>query len=181
MYKIIEKTNKVAILQNETTKALIELKCIRTDAEYGNFYAFNTIYQMPIQRKLMFDMIQQYATLGIDKDDLQNDINEIKQICVNKPADGYNIIYNFVANQEVKIKSFWDYQKTSLLMVGLFIIPENELLQIGYFSQEKITENITNWSKDSELIDFFLSIAHLNLTNSINQFSQISKINTNQM
>jgi hypothetical protein len=131
---------------------------------------------MPYQRKVMFDMVQQYNTLGIDKEELIKENKEILEM-LEKRESGYEMkIYSKIATITNTAKSFWDYQKSSMLITTLLIVPEAELDLIGIFDQERAEENIKNWGKDSELLGFFLNIAQQkcnNLTNKLEVDTQI--------
>jgi hypothetical protein len=176
MYTIHKKTGSEVWMLNESTKELTKMKLIRSNSELGNFYSFNSILSMPYQRKVMFDMIQQYNTLGIDKDEL---IKENKQILemLEKREQGYEMkIYSKIATITNTAKSFWDYQKSSMLITALLIIPENQLELIGVFDQEKAEANIKLWSKDSEMLGFFLNVAQQKCNNLTNKFEIDTKI-----
>lgn len=168
MYKIHKKTESEVWLINESTKELTKMKQIRNHPELGRFYSFNSILSMPYQRKVMFDMIQQYNTLGIDKEELIKENKEILEMLEKREA-GYEMkIYSKIATITNTAKSFWDYQKSSMLITTLLIIPESELDLIGIFDQERAENNIAIWGRDSELLSFFLSVAQQkcnNLTN----------------
>jgi hypothetical protein len=170
MYTIHKKTGSEVWMLNETTKELTKMKLIRSHSELGNFYSFNSILSMPYQRKVMFDMIQQYNTLGIDKEELIKENKEILEM-LEKREQGYEMkIYSKIATITNTAKSFWDYQKSSMLISALLIIPENQLELIGIFDQEKAEENIKLWSKDSEMLGFFLNVAQQKCNNLTNKF-----------
>jgi hypothetical protein len=57
-----------------------------------------------------------------------------------------------------------------MLISALLIIPENQLELIGIFDQEKAEENIKLWSKDSEMLGFFLNVAQQKCNNLTNKF-----------
>jgi hypothetical protein len=161
---------------NESTKELTKMKLIRNNSELGNFYSFNSILSMPYQRKVMFDMIQQYNTLGIDKEELIKENKEILAM-LEKREQGYDMkIYSKIATITNTAKSFWDYQKSSMLITALLIIPENQLELIGIFDQEKAEENIKLWSRDSEMLGFFLNVAQQKCNNLTNKFEIDTKI-----
>lgn len=161
---------------NESTKELTKMKLIRNNSELGNFYSFNSILSMPYQRKVMFDMIQQYNTLGIDKEELIKENKEILAM-LEKREQGYEMkIYSKIATITNTAKSFWDYQKSSMLITALLIIPEDQLELIGVFDQEKAEENIKLWSRDSETLGFFLNVAQQKCNNLTNKFEIDTKI-----
>jgi hypothetical protein len=131
---------------------------------------------MPYQRKVMFDMIQQYNTLGIDKEELIKENKEILAM-LEKREQGYEMkIYSKIATITNTAKSFWDYQKSSMLITALLIIPENQLELIGIFDQEKAEANIKEWAKDSEMLGFFLNVAQQKCNNLTNKFEIDTKI-----
>lgn len=170
MYKIHKKTESEVWMLNESTKELTKLKQIRNHPDLGRFYCFNSILSMPYQRKVMFDLIQQYNTLGIDKEELIKENKEILEM-LEKRESGFEMkVYSKIATITNTAKSFWDYQKSSMLITALLIVPEAELDLIGIFDQERAEENIKNWGRDSELLAFFLNIAQQkcnNLTNKL--------------
>ncbi len=176
MYTIHKKTGSEVWMLNESTKELTKMKLIRNNSELGNFYSFNSILSMPYQRKVMFDMIQQYNTLGIDKEELIKENKEILAM-LEKREQGYDMkIYSKIATITNTAKSFWDYQKSSMLITALLIIPENQLELIGIFDQEKAEENIKLWSRDSEMLGFFLNVAQQKCNNLTNKFEIDTKI-----
>jgi hypothetical protein len=176
MYSIHKKTESEVWMLNESTKELTKLKQIRNHPDLGRFYAFNSILSIPYQRKVMFDLIQQYNTLGIDKEELIKENKEILEM-LEKRESGYEMkIYSKIATITNTAKSFWDYQKSSMLITSLLIVPESELDLIGIFDQERAESNIKEWGKDSELLGFFLNIAQQkcnNLTNKLEVDTQI--------
>ncbi len=176
MYTIHKKTGSEVWMLNESTKELTKMKLIRNHSELGNFYSFNSILSMPYQRKVMFDMIQQYNTLGIDKEELIKENKEILAM-LEKREQGYEMkIYSKIATITNTAKSFWDYQKSSMLITALLIIPENQLELIGIFDQEKAEANIKEWAKDSEMLGFFLNVAQQKCNNLTNKFEIDTKI-----
>ena len=170
MYKIhkIERDNAWVI--NEVSKELTQLKLIKDHPEYGKFYAFNSINAMPHQRKLMFDIIQQHNSIGMDKEDLKNEMKEIIEM-LEKREQGYEMkIYKKASTIEQIATDFWDYRQTSLLICSLCIIHESDLDLIGIFDQEKAQKYINEWGKDEELLGFFLTITQKLCNNLINKF-----------
>lgn len=157
--KIHKKTSAEVWLKGENTPDFIKMKLIKKHKEFGNFYVFNSIFSMPYQRQAMFNLINQYNQLGIDKDELIASNIEILKLLESKEA-GYDMkIYNKVSEIIKTAKSFWDYQKTSMLIIGLLIIPEDELDVIEVFDQEKVEANLKKWSIDTDMMGFFLNIA----------------------
>lgn len=157
--KIHKKTSTEVWLKGENTADFIRMKLIKSHKEFGNFYVFNSVFSMPYQRQAMFNLINQYNQLGIDKDELIASNIEILKLLESKEA-GYDMkIYNKVAEIIKTAKSFWDYQKTSMFIIGLLIIPESELDTIEIFDQEKVEQNLKNWSIDTDMMGFFLNIA----------------------
>lgn len=180
-YTIHKKTGSEVWMLNETTKELTKMKLIRKHSELGNFYSFNSILSMPYQRKVMFDMIQQYNTLGIDKDELIKENKEILEM-LEKREQGYEMkIYSKIATITNTAKSFWDYHKSSMLITALLIIPESQLELIGVFDQEKAEANIKEWSRDSEMLGFFLNVAQQKCNNLTNKFEIDTSIFTESL
>jgi hypothetical protein len=170
MYQIHKKTNTEVFIKSEMTGELTRLKLIKKHSVLGNFYVFNSILSMPYQRKLMFDLIQQYNTLGIDKEELIKENTEILKMLENREQGFEMKIYSKIASITNTAKSFWDYKKSSMLITSLLIIPESELDMIGYFDQDKAEENIKEWSRDSDLLGFFLNIAQQKTNNLLSKF-----------
>ena len=170
MYQIHKKTNTEVFIKSEMTGELTRLKLIKKHSTLGNFYVFNSILSMPYQRKLMFDLIQQYNTLGIDKDELIKENTEILKMLETREQGFEMKIYSKIASITNTAKSFWDYKKSSMLITSLLIVHESELDMIGYFDQDKAEENIKEWSKDSDLLGFFLNIAQQKTNNLLNKF-----------
>lgn len=170
MYQIHKKTDKEVFIKSEMTGELTRLKLIKKHSELGNFYVFNSILSMPYQRKLMFDLIQQYNTLGIDKDELIKENTEILKMLETREQGFEMKIYSKIASITNTAKSFWDYKKSSMLITSLLIVHESEFDMIGYFDQDKAEENIKEWSMDSDLLGFFLNIAQQKTNNLLNKF-----------
>ena len=112
--KIHKKTSTEVWLKGENTADFIRMKLIKSHKEFGNFYVFNSVFSMPYQRQAMFNLINQYNQLGIDKDELIASNIEILKLLESKEA-GYDMkIYNKVAEIIKTAKSFWDYQKKQM-------------------------------------------------------------------
>jgi len=170
MYKIHKIENGSAWVTNTVSQELTQLKLIKQHPEYGKFYAFNTIHSMPHQRKLMFDLIQQFNSIGMDKEELKKEMNSIMQL-LEKKEQGYEMkIYQKVATVEKIATDFWDYRQTSLLICSLCIIPESDLDMIGVFDQEKAQKYINEWAKDPDLLAFFLTITQKLCNSLTNKF-----------
>jgi hypothetical protein len=170
MYKIHKIENGSAWVTNTVSQELTQLKLINQHPEYGKFYAFNTIHSMPHQRKLMFDLIQQFNSIGMDKEELKKEMNSIMQL-LEKKEQGYEMkIYQKVATVEKIATDFWDYRQTSLLICSLCIIPESDLDMIGVFDQEKAQKYINEWAKDQDLLAFFLTITQKLCNSLTNKF-----------
>ncbi len=157
--KIHKKTNSEVWLKGDNTPDFIKMKLIKTHKEFGNFYVFNSVFSMPYQRQAMFNLISQYNQLGIDKNELIDTNVEILKLLESKEA-GYDMkIYTKVSEIIKTAKSFWDYQKTSMLIIGLLVVHEEELDVIEIFDQEKVEANLKKWSVDTDMMGFFLNIA----------------------
>jgi hypothetical protein len=173
MYKIHKKTENDVWLMSEMTKELTQLKLVKSHAELGNFYAFTSIHAMPYQRKVMFDMVNQFQSIGIEKEQLIKENNEILKMLIER-KQGYELeVYNKIATINNNAKSFWDFKKTSLMICALIIIPEKELEMIGIFNQENTEKNINEWAKDSDLLGFFLNIAQQKCNNLISKLNDL--------
>lgn len=169
MYKVYKKTNNEVWVMNETSKELTRLKLIKRHSELGNFYVFNSVLSMPYQRKVMFDLIQQFNTLGIDKDELIKENTEILTLLESREQGFEMKVYSKVAEINKTAKSFWDYQRSSILIAALLVVHEDDLDLIGIFDQEQAEKRINEWSKDSDLLAFFLNIAQMKCNNLINK------------
>ena len=169
MYKVYKKTNNEVWVMNETSKELTRLKLIKRHSELGNFYVFNSVLSMPYQRKVMFDLIQQFNTLGIDKEELIKENTEILSLLESREQGFEMKVYSKVAEINKTAKSFWDYQRSSMLIAALLIVHEDDLDLIGIFDQEQAEKRINEWSKDSDLLAFFLNIAQMKCNNLINK------------
>lgn len=169
MYKVYKKTSSEVWMISETSKELMRLKLIKRHSELGNFYVFNNVLSMPYQRKVMFDLIQQFNTLGIDKENLIKENNEILSLLESREQGFEMKIYSKISEINKVAKSFWDYQKTSMLIAALLVVHEDDLDLIGIFDQEQAEKRIKEWSADSELLAFFLSTAQRKCNNMINK------------
>lgn len=169
MYKVYKKTNNEVWLKNDTSTGLTRLKLIKRHSELGDFYVFNNTLSMPYQRKVMFDLIQQFNTLGIDKEELIKENNEILSLLESREQGFEMKVYSKVAEINKTAKSFWDYQKSAMLIVSLLIVHEDDMDLIGIFDQEQSEKRIKEWSKDSDLLGFFLNIAESKCNNLISK------------
>ena len=162
MYKVDIQGNN-AFCTNPETNEIYKLELIKSHIEFGNIYVFSNILNMPYMRKGMFDLITQYESIGIDKKEVlmatQKAMNMIKD-----KAD-LNDIYTEFANLNTRIRDVWDYQKTAIAIVGLLMVKECDLDKIGYYDKEIAESNINQWSKDTAIFDFFLSIAQQKINN----------------
>ncbi|MCQ4139216.1 hypothetical protein [Chryseobacterium sp. EO14] len=175
MYTIYKKTKDEVYMMNETSKELTRMKLIKRHSELGNFYVFNSVLSMPYQRKVMFDLIQQFNTLGIDKEELIKENTEILSLLESREQGFEMKIYSKIAEINKTAKSFWDYQKSSMLIAALLIVHESDLDLIGIFDQEQAEKRIKEWSKDSDLLGFFLSTAQHKCNNLINKLDMSSQ------
>lgn len=169
MYKVYKKTKTNVWLKGEIAGDIMRLKLIKSHSELGNFYVFNNILTMPYQRKIMHDLIKMYNILGIDKDTLIKENNEMLSLLENREPGFEMKIYSKISEINKIAKSFWDYQKSAMLTTALIIIPEDDLDLIGIFEQDQAEKRLEEWSKDSELLGFFLSIAEMKCNNLINK------------
>ncbi|CAA7196824.1 hypothetical protein [Chryseobacterium potabilaquae] len=169
MYKVYKKTPQEVWVMNETSKELTRLKHIKSHSELGDFYVFNSVLSMPYQRKVMFDLIQQFNTLGIDKEELIKENNEILTLLESREQGFEMKIYSKITEINKTAKSLWDYQRSSMLIAALLVVHEDDLDLIGIFDQQQAEKRINEWSKDSELLAFFLNIAQMKCNNLINK------------
>ncbi|RNA63496.1 hypothetical protein D1631_17005 [Chryseobacterium nematophagum] len=169
MYKVYKKTPQEVWVMNETSKELTRLKRIKSHSELGNFYVFNSVLSMPYQRKVMFDLIQQFNSLGIDKEELIKENNEILTLLESREQGFEMKIYSKITEINKTAKSLWDYQRSSMLIAALLVVHEDDLDLIGIFDQQQAEKRINEWSKDSELLAFFLNIAQMKCNNLINK------------
>lgn len=180
MYEIKEKTTEKAVIYCNATKSTYKLKCIRTDANYGNFYMFNSVLEMPTLRYTAYELVKEFNKLGFDAEDLKKDHENIKKIVLE--AENYKSalheIYNIIAQQEAKIKNYWNHKNSLLMITALLIIPEAQLTEIGDFNQSIAEGNIKQWSKDTEMINFFLDLAIQNMQSSTQKLDRLSRINS---
>jgi len=175
-YSIYKKTESEVWMLSEMTKELTKMRLIRNHPDLGKFYTFNSILSMPYQRKVAFDMVQAYNTLGIDKDELIKENKEILEMLEKREAGFEMKIYSKIATITNTAKSYWDYQKSSMLITALLIVPEAELELIGVFDQERAESNIKTWSADSDLLSFFLNISQAKCNNLTNKFEVDTQI-----
>lgn len=175
MWKLSEKTEKALIYTNSNTGERVQWSKIYTHAELGNFYAVDNILEMPFSRKHIFDLAQQMERIGIEKQEMQEKMQQIMDLCKEKKP-GYELdVYTIANNINNTLKDSWDYEKTAMLVCSLIIIQENEV--IDTFNQDEAIKKINLWSKDKHMMGFFLSIANLRcniLTSSLEQSIQAS-------
>jgi hypothetical protein len=170
MHTIYKNEHENLWLKSDVSGELTKLKLVKNHPELGKFYAFNSVLSMPYQRKIMFDLIQQYNNLGIDKDELIKENEEILILIQDRDKGFENKVYNKIANINNTAKSFWDYKKSSMLIATLLIVHESDLTMVGIFDQEIAEKRIKEWSRDADLLGFFLNIAQQKCNSLINKF-----------
>lgn len=158
MWQLKTKSDKGLLYVNANTGEQVNCSKVYTHAELGNFYAFDNIMQMPYQRKYIFDLAQTMEKIGMDKEELQVKISSILDLCREKKQGWELDVYATAQHIEATLKNAWDYQKTAMLICAMVIIQEDE--NIGLFDQGEAEVKIKTWSKDKNMLGFFLSIVN---------------------
>lgn len=175
MYKVIQKTDSIAQIENTTSNETYTLRVIYDHKEFGKFYVFSSILTMPFHRKAIFDLIRQHEVIGTDKKGLISENEEILDLLIKKPEGFEHTIYTMLYNRNLVLKDSWDFFKTASAIVPLLIVPECDLETIGVYEQEKQDQYINLWSKDSAMFAFFLSIVQRKMNNFYNHFNPASR------
>lgn len=156
MWRLHSKTPKALIYENANTGEQVRWGKIYDHPELGTFYAIDNLLQLPFQRKFIFDLAQQMEKVGIEKDELADNMSKIKELCKEK-KQGFELeVFAIAQKVEGFVKDHWDFEKTALLVTALVIIQEGE--SIGYFDQGQAQEKINLWRKDKEMLGFFLNV-----------------------
>ena len=154
-YKVSYKDNEVAIVTNEINGSNYVLEPIFTNSELGTFYIFKSLLNMPYKRMCMYDILKQMEVIGINKDELESKLKEIKDLIVEKEKGFLEKIYSHIDFLEQTSKSFWDYKNTILMLIGLTIVHEDDLTNIGNFEQSIIQKNIKEWENYPAMFEVF--------------------------
>lgn len=172
MWTRTELTDKRMVFSNSNTGEMCSLSAIATH-ESGVYYAFDNLLQMPYQRKYIFDLAQQYERIGMDKKELEVHLNDIQEMCRNK-ADGFELnVYSKIDYIKQNIKDVWDFQKTALLTAAMVIVTPDE--NIAVFDQSLAEKKINEWSKDKNLLSFFLNVLQQRCTTLIEPFNTFTQ------
>lgn len=155
---------------NTLTNEEVKSSMIYNHKELGVFYIFDSLLTMPYQRKYVFSLIQEMEKLGIDKRELQQKLGNIMDLCRDKPNGFEMDIYSIASGVSNFMKDIWDYRKSALMVTSLMVFQENE--NIGQFEQSISEQKISTWSKDPDMLDFFLNKA-------LERCNQVSNIYTN--
>lgn len=171
MWNKTKVTEKQILYTNSITGEETSVDLVYKHSELGNFYIFPSIFSLPYTRKMVFDLIQQNERLGIEKKELIEYIERIKKLCQEgKTMD----IYAIASYMESKAKEHWDYKRSSLAIVALLIVQEDE--NISAFNQGEIEEKINRFSQDPTMLDFFLQYAQLRVESLMKLQESSSKI-----
>lgn len=142
---------------NTLTGEEVRSSKIYTHNDLGEFYIFDSLLTMPYQRKYIFSLVQEMEKLGIDKKELQQKLADIMTLCRDKPAGFEMDVYSIASNLNNFTKDIWDFRKSALMVTSLMVFQESE--NIGQFDQQASENKISEWSKDVEMLDFFLNSA----------------------
>lgn len=175
MYKIIRRDKDLVQVENTSSNETYIMKLIYDHKELGKFYAFGSIFSMPFQRKAIFDLIRQHEIIGTDKKELIASNEEIMKLMVDKPNGWEHEAYTKLFNTNSTLKTAWDYYKTASAIVPLVVVPECDLESIGVYEQDKQETYINEWTKDSAMFAFFLSIVQRKMSNFYNQYNPVSQ------
>jgi hypothetical protein len=173
MWKLKNKTEKKLLFVNENTQEECVASLVYTDDDFGTFYMFDSMLTMPFQRKYIFDLIQQNERIGIEKKELLDHINSIKEFC--QSGDTMKA-FGTAMYIESKLKNSIDFERSALLVTALLVVQEDE--NIGGFSQERAMEKIEQWSQKPAMISFFLNFAQMRITSFLNFVSKSSRLSS---
>jgi len=179
-FKIVKNTNRQVIVENTITGTQYYLDLIYNHQDLGKFYSFTNLLNLPYMRKAAFDVVRGLETLGISGDELEEKINAIYEELEFQEsgfAQRALIEVNFIKET---LKNHWDFKKTLSLIVGLCIVPESQLEDIGDYDQTIIEQNLLEMSKDKNMLElFFLQVnSHLE---TLSNFAQTDTPNYSQM
>lgn len=169
-WKLTNKTEDFIIHTNTLTNEEVRSSKIYTHKELGVFYIFDSLLNMPYQRKYIFSLIQEMEKLGIDKKELQQKLEKVMELCRDKPKGFEMDVYSIASTLNAFTKDIWDFKKSALMVTSLMVFQESE--NIGQFDQQLSEKKISEWSKDLEMLDFFLNLA-------LERCNQVSNTYTN--
>jgi hypothetical protein len=141
------------LVHNPTNNIVYTLKHL-INHEFGEFYYFHDIMDMPFERKLMFDFIKQYETIGIDKSQVIKKLEEIQE-----EKDSPEKVWHVAEVTKAQIADYWDSYMSLQKIVSLIVVEKNDINNILTYNREIEATNLNKWRSDPELWDFFLTVA----------------------
>jgi hypothetical protein len=154
-FSIVKNTNNEVIVSNNLTGTEYYLDLLYNHQDLGKYYIFRNVLNIPYLRKAAFDVVRGLDVLGITGDELEEKINAIYEELEFQEsgfAQRALIEVNFIKET---LKNHWDHKKTLIMLLGLLIVPESQLEDIGNYDQKVIEENIKIISKDHNLMEVF--------------------------
>lgn len=155
MWQFSGKATNRLTYTNTTTGETCFFNKIYTHPELGQFYMIDSVLNLPYQRKYLFDLSSQMEKIGMEKDELLDNIDKILTILKEK-KQGFDLeVFAIASKVRHTIKDQWDYKKTALFAATLCIIQEGD--NINGWNQSESVERISLWEKDPTMLSFFLS------------------------
>jgi hypothetical protein len=163
MYKIAVDNGDYVILDNEKEQYKLNLAC--DHPSFGKIYYFSNIVNMPYLRLAGYQTIVEFTKIGISQDEAKKELENVLELM---KAGDYMNAYAKGDQLKNKISDFWNHYKTNLFLIGLIFVHESQLGSIGVYEQEISEKNINDWTKDKDLIGFFLQRLQILSNNSKN-------------
>lgn len=177
MWEFKSKAGDKLLYRNSNTGEECTFSKIYDHRDLGVFYMVDNVLMLPYSRKYLWDLAGQMEKIGIEKDELNNRMEEVMSLCRDK-KQGFELdVYAIAQRITATLKDHWDYQKTALLAVSLCVIQAGD--NIGAFDQLESQRRMAEWGKDRVMMDFFLSALSKRLeplNNSFNAFTHLSSL-----
>ncbi len=154
-FSIVKNTNNEVIVSNNLTGTEYYLDLLYNHQDLGKYYIFRNVLNLPYLRKAAFDVVRGLDTLGIAEDELTLKINAIcEELEFQEQGFAQRALLeaNFIKET---LKNHWDYKRTLIMLLGLVIVPESQLEDIGNYDQRVIEDNVKEISKDSNMLEVF--------------------------
>lgn len=158
MYKwqLVKETETERIYEHQGSP--LRIKCTLEmiyNGEEGRYWVFKNPFEMPIQRKHVYEVIRQYKDIGIGKEHLTERLEAI--IKANQDGNS-NLVYHESQNLIDKIKDVKGDIEVIQLITAFYIMADDEL--IDDFDVDLAYKKLDLWKKNTELFNFFLECAY---------------------
>jgi len=150
-----EGKNMVRTFRNERTGSETKLSMIYKDKDGGQWWAFNDLYKIPVQRMSMAMNITDLYSIGLTLKDIQTWCNQEKTLLRSNDPEKYEKLYSLILEKERIATFVSDPLKQQIALCTVYIISDEERIDI--FDEQKAEEKLKLWKGFPEMISFFLT------------------------